>query len=432
MKPKGLRRALAQLGPLFRRGGVFLASNVANRAVPFLLLPVLTRYLSPADFGVVAMYTVALNLAVPLIGLSTESAVARQYFERDTLDFPRYVGNCLYIMGATVLLLAAVFAVAGPYLAAALAIPVPWLWTILLLAAAKFLTVLMLVLWQVQGRPLPYAALAGIQTLLAAGLSVWLIVGEGMDWRGRVLGDLVAYGLTALAAVALLARGRMVRGGPERSYLTHALKFGGGLLPHMYGALLIVATDRFFVTHMIGVDATGVFAAGAQIGMIIGVLEHSFNQAWVPWIYERLKRRDPADPARIRKITRAYNVGIVLIALGLAAIAPWFVDFFLGSAFAGAAGFILWFALGNAFSGMYKMVVNQIFYANRTHILGLITLATGLLNVALNYVLILLNGAVGAAQGTALALLFSYLATAWYSRRVMRAHYAPVAEPAPA
>jgi O-antigen/teichoic acid export membrane protein len=158
-----------------------------------------------------------------------------------------------------------------------------------------------------------------------------------------------------------------------------------------------------------------------QIGLIIGVLEQSFNQAWAPWLFERLSRKNPDDKQLIARITRWYNVGIITLALAIAAIAPWFLRFFVGRDFAGAGQFVLWLALGNAFSGMYKMVVNQIFYANKTHLLAWVTFVTGVANVGLTYALIRINGAVGAAQGTALALLLSYLMTAQLSRRVSRA-----------
>ncbi|HEX5869959.1 MAG TPA: polysaccharide biosynthesis C-terminal domain-containing protein, partial [Longimicrobium sp.] len=74
----------------------------------------------------------------------------------------------------------------------------------------------------------------------------------------------------------------------------------------------------------------------------------------------------------------------------------------------------------SAFEGMYKMVVNQIFYAGHTHWLAWITFGTGVVNVGLNWLLISINGAVGSAQATALAMLLSYLLTARLSRRLER------------
>ena len=51
-----------------RQAGVYTISNVVARAIPFLLLPLLTRYVSPADFGIVAMFFFVALLIEPLVG----------------------------------------------------------------------------------------------------------------------------------------------------------------------------------------------------------------------------------------------------------------------------------------------------------------------------------------------------------------------------
>jgi O-antigen/teichoic acid export membrane protein len=69
---------------------------------------------------------------------------------------------------------------------------------------------------------------------------------------------------------------------------------------------------------------------------------------------------------------------------------------------------------------MYYMVANYIFYAGATHMLAWITFATAVANVAFNYVLIKMHGAVGAAQASALALFTSFVLTWMLSARVYR------------
>ncbi len=403
---------------LFRTSGVYVFANVANRAIPFLLLPILTRYLSPEDYGIVAMYTVGAGIIAPLVSISTDVAIGRQYFERDRIDFANYVTNCLYIAGTATLGVATLVGIFGRPLARVLAIPIPWVWTLVPLGSARFLGKAALAIWQMQQRAKQYGAFLLVQTLLTFSLSVALIVGLDFDWRGRILGEIISICVTGCVALFLLYRQGWIKHGINRQHLTHALSFGGGLIPHIYGALLFASTDRVFITNMIGVGKTGLYSVGAQIATIITVLTHSFNQAWSPWLFANLKEGDPERLSRIPRLIRSYNVVIVVLALALAAIAPWFLGFFVGEEFGGAAPFVLWLALGAAFEGMYKMVVNQIYYANKTHILAVITLGTGLVNVVLNYAMIRWNGVVGAAQATAISMLLSYIWTARTSARV--------------
>ena len=39
---------------------IYTSSNILKSTLPFLLLPVLTRYLSPADYGIIATFEVLL------------------------------------------------------------------------------------------------------------------------------------------------------------------------------------------------------------------------------------------------------------------------------------------------------------------------------------------------------------------------------------
>ena len=83
---------------LFRSAGVYGTSNVIERAIPFLLMPVMTRFLSPSDYGVVAMFAVLVSLASPLVGLNLPGAIHRKYFDRENIDFAAYVSNCLVVV----------------------------------------------------------------------------------------------------------------------------------------------------------------------------------------------------------------------------------------------------------------------------------------------------------------------------------------------
>jgi len=67
---------------------------------------------------------------------------------------------------------------------------------------------------------------------------------------------------------------------------------------------------------------------------------------------------------------------------------------------------------------MYYMIANYIFYSKATHLLAAVTLSTAVLNIVLNYYLIKLNGAIGAAQASTLSLCAGFLLTWFLSSRV--------------
>jgi O-antigen/teichoic acid export membrane protein len=61
----------------------YAIGNVARRFVGFAMLPIYTRFLTPADYGVIGLLTFALALLEPLLGARLGWAVPRFYFEAE-------------------------------------------------------------------------------------------------------------------------------------------------------------------------------------------------------------------------------------------------------------------------------------------------------------------------------------------------------------
>ncbi len=405
---------------LLGSSSVYVASNLVGRVIPFLLLPVFSRYLDPESFGRIAMYTTALTLIAPIVGFTTEGAIGRQYFDRESIDLASYIATCLLftVISCATVTVALIFC--ARTLAPYLALPEKWVWTLAPVVAARYPFGVALTLLQAEKRPVAYAAFCFGQSLLGAAISLYLIVALHFAWQGRVLGEIAASIVVGTIGLFVVYGKYLAAGRWRTTYLAHALRFGGGLLPHTYGGLLISYTDRILITNMVGIADTGRYAIGAQVATLISILEHSFNQAWAPWLFERLKRRGPGDDGLVRRITQIYNFSILALALGLSILAWKFLGTILGQRYADSAHFVFWLSLGNAFNGMYKMVANQIFFANKTYLLSLVTFVAGVANVVLTYVLISAHGSIGAAQASAAALFLSYFLTARISSRVSR------------
>jgi len=406
---------------LVRSSGIYVASNVLNRAIPFILLPILTRYLSPEDFGRVTMFTLLVTLLLPVAGLNTDGAVARQFFEPDRGSFSRYVSSCFAILAATLAVAAVAIWLSSGVISSWSRLPIEWIYAGLLVAAGRFVSQVALSRWQMERRPWSYAVYSGLQTLIVFGVAVSLVVPYRGGWRGRMAADVIGITVTALAGVIVLWRAGWLAGRPSWPDARNALAFGAGLLPHVYGAALLTGvTDRLFITHLVGLDATGLYAVALQIAMVVTVLEHSVNQAWIPWLYARLTSNTAADHDLVRRITHWYYAGILAFALIFAWVAQRLVVLFVGPTFGGASQFVQWLALAAAFGGMYKMVVNQIFFVRRTYLLAIITFSVGTFNVVMTWVLVTRYGATGAARATAISQFALFAATAFVSHRLMR------------
>ena len=426
-----LRRVM-QSG-LARSSGVYGFSTLLNRAIPFLLLPVLTRYLSAEDVGKAALFMVAVNLTLPFVGVSTDSAVGRQYFDRERIDLPRYVTNCLYILVATAAIAQVLAFWLSGWLAAVFDMPAAWIWVVPLVAASRFVAGMMLTLWQVQDRTVSYAAYTLGLTAATFGLSIFFIVALRYGWQGRVLGDVLSIVPAGVVGVGLLWRGGWIRpGGLDRGDIAHALRYGGWVIPHVYGSTMMVSADRFFLTNTAGLGEMGLYAIAAQIASSVVVVAQAFNLAWNPWAYGRMKAGDPASLARVARVRRLSFAAIAGFAVALALVMPSVFAVFVGPEFGDAARFALWLTLGQAFMAMYILTVTPIFFAHKTHLLAAISMSVAVANLVYNYVLISMNGPVGAAQASALTTITLFVVTSRVAARVTRGLAADSGRGAPA
>lgn len=400
---------------LLRASAVYGASNVLQRAIPFLLLPVLSRYLSKADFGSMAMFAAVAAVATPLIGFNVSYGLRRRYYDLDRDALGSYIASCLAVLAAgSTAGLVLVGLLAGP-LQSLTALPRWWLMAAVAYAGAQVLILLPLTLWQVEHAALRYGTVQVIRSAALAGLTVVLVIVVGLSWQGAVAAMLA----TSLAVAALIAAPSLrhwIRWHVDAEHVRHALSYGGGLIPHTLGALAITNADRFFITHHVGAEETGVYWVGYQFGFIVALVADAFNRAWTPWLFERLEAGD-GDRAVVRRTYAAF-----LVFAGLAAIvtlaAPAVVALVLDPEVAGAERFVGWIALGFAFNGMYRVIAGYVYFFEKTVALSAITGLCAVLNLGLNAVFVPRVGAIGAAQATAAAFLLGFVLTWLLAQRV--------------
>jgi O-antigen/teichoic acid export membrane protein len=405
---------------LFKNAGTYTITSIINSAIPFLLMPVLTRYMSPSDYGLVAMFAVLVGFVSPFTGLSIHGAIQRQFYERERIDLPAYIFNCILILICSSAFVFFIFFIFSEPISRLSSIPKKWLWIVVTISIAQFITLINLSLWQAQYKSRIYGAYQIAQTTINIGLSVLFVMVLGMAWKGRInaqLFSVIAFGFLSLF---ILYKNGWIKPELKISYIRNALNFGVPLVPHALGATLMTITDRFFITNMVGLNATGLYSVGCQIGMVIALIGYSFNQAYSPWLFERLNQNNDEIKKMIVKITYAYFIIILILAIALSLIAPWFLSFFVGKSFDGAAIYVFWSSMGFAFNGMYLMVVNYIFFTEKTYILAWITFCCAILNIIFNYIFIKLNGSIGAAQATALSFFLSFVLTWKLSTRVYK------------
>ncbi len=406
-------RSLFLRSSLGRSAGIFTIMNVLVSGIPFIMLPILTRYLSPSDYGIVAMYQVLEAFLYPVAALGIHWAVHRQYFELDKHELAVYICNCFMVLFACTTIISLLLWCFSGFIAQWTSFPEQWLWAIPVTALCRTIhsTVIMLLLARV--RPFPYAFFQAILVGSVVALSLIFVVVFGMRWEGRVLGQVISFGVLGVLCTVYLWLTGWLRFSIRKEYVRHVLSFGSPLVPHEIGVNAINMGDRLFLANMVGVAETGIYVVAFQVSRVLSILEDSFNQAWMPWAFRHLKEGGRETKIKLVRITYACYVAMLILAAVLATASPWLLIPLVGADFLPATRFLVWLALGQAFYGMSKLVATYLFYVKKTSTLGWIAVLTVVSNFSLNYTLISAHGSVGAAEAFFGAYLLSFLLT-WH------------------
>jgi len=380
----------------------------------------MTRYLTTTDYGIVATFNVLLAMMTVFVGLNMNGAITVYFFKLNREDLKEYIGNVFFILFSSFTLFYIIAYILKSPISLITKFPEKWVPYIAIVALFQSFFAVAMSIWRVEQKPLSYGLFQITRTILNIILSIVFVVLLWWGWKGRLFGVVITSIIFGILSIFVIYKRRYIKFSFNKKYTKAALVFGIPLIPHSLSGWIKTSIDRIFINSMVNVSATGIYTVGYQVGMIIGLFATSFNKAWSPFLFEKLKKNSYSTKLKIVKFTYLYDIFIIALAFFLSFISPYFLKFFVGKEFHSSYKYVFWIALGYAANGMYFMVVNYIFYVKKTYILAWITFFSAIVNVILNYFLIKVNGPIGAAQATAISFFISFVLTWILSAKVYK------------
>lgn len=401
------------MSSFIKNSSIYVFSSIASAAIPFILLPILTRYLSPVEYGQVAMFTLFTTALAALVGLSVHGAANRRFFEDDTTkeELARFNGNCFFILLASALTALVVLLIIDSYLASYLDIPYEWIYLGLLSVFCSFILSLRLGQWQIRGKAKHYGILQISNAIVVLIFSLLFVVFFEFGALGRIYGIVVTSIIVGILAMVTLINDKLVHFKYNRDDINYALSFGIPLIPHVLGGFLLLSIDRLLINKELGLEMTGIYMVAVNLGAALNIIFNSINKAYSPWLFAQLIVAKQATKKTIVKNTYIYFVFLILMAFLSFYVASPVLKLIVGEQFHQAADILPLIITGQVFLGMYFMVTNYIYYVKKTKYLSYITVSSGGINVTLLLFLIPLYGISGAAMSFLIANLWQFLCT---------------------
>jgi O-antigen/teichoic acid export membrane protein len=402
-------------GQIVRSTATYAIADVVNKGIPFILLPVIARYLSPADYGLLTNFSVLTQILLALCALNTYSALSVSYFTLGKNGLPGYLSNLLYLI--------AILATSGLILSSLLSATIQqylgisrvWQLLALLTAFSTAVYTLYTALLRMQMKVILFSAVQVAQSLASSLLAIAFVVQLNWNWQGRALSITAAAAASMLFCIWSLRKDEQLFSRIRGAQIWNALSFGLPLLPHTLSFWIKTGMVKIFITNSIALT----------LGSLVGVFTDSFFSAYTPSMFKQLSLIDSLpehERATIRrtlvKNTYRFAVALFAVCVGSWVIMRVTIPVLFRGGYLDAIGFLPLVFLALYFDGLYGIVSGYVFYRRKTKVLGTITFLSSLLQVTLTLLFVKPFGLVGALYAHCLVSVLTFLAVFIHANRL--------------
>ncbi|HTK31671.1 MAG TPA: oligosaccharide flippase family protein [Candidatus Saccharimonadaceae bacterium] len=396
---------------------VYGLGQAGGRAVQLLLVPILTRALTPAAYGVSDLIVAYSQTVVLVLVFGMDGALARFFYqEPDRQARVRMVSTSLLFRVVTSVVTALALGLLAPMFAGALMSSAVYKKYVLIGAATIPFTLLVLFandVLRVTFQPTKFIALNIAQTVLTGGAAIYLVVGRHLGVVGVLYGKLIADLLCALFGLVLIRH--TIRPAFSREVLGRMLRLGAPLVPSGFAYGIILGVDRFVLQRTRSLDEVAVYAVAMKFFTIVTMGVSAFQLAYGPFAFARA--REPDSPRLFARVFGLYVVAAGFAGLFVSVFAPEALAVLVPAQYRAAATPAAWLAFAAVAQGAYSVASIGVVLALRTAWLFWSSTAAAAVAIAMQFALTPVLGAPGAAIATFMGYATSALITYGIAQR---------------
>jgi O-antigen/teichoic acid export membrane protein len=412
-----------KLKSLFRDLAIYGLGDVATSIVSFLLLPIYVRYLSPQDYGILALLLVVEVVAKIVFRWGLDASFMRMYYDcADDAARQRLTSTILFFLlavnGAWLLAALAVSPLASPRLFGVSGYTLALQVTLVNSFIGGFFFFPFHVL-RILGKPREFSALTFARSFSVVVLRLVMVVILGYGVLGVQLADLVV----TVAFTFVLARrlAPLIRLVFSRELLNEALEFGLPRVPHGVAQQTMAVADRYLLSLFVPLGDVGLYAVGASFGVALKLFLSAFEYAWAPFYFGAMN--EPNAKHLYRSATTYALAVLALATAGLSAVADDLVRLMTAPEFFGASRVVPWIAIGVTLQGVYLLTSIGLNITKHTGYYPIATALAAATSVGANLLLIPRFGMMGAAWSNVLAFGVQAAAAMRFSQRFYPMRY---------
>lgn len=412
--------------PLIKNSFIYVATDSINKAIPFLLLPIITHYIIPSEYGLITNFNVLVQILSVFCYSSTLAALPARFYRLDGEQIKKYVSNMLIINTLITILVLLLLLLFHQFIEIKLKISLLFqIGAIILVWSASIVNV-NLVLWRCEERAFAFGKYQISQSLLNAITTIVFVIIFLLGWKGRVYSYIFSSFVFGLFSLFLLRRKGYLELSISKDYIKQILYFGIPLIPLAISYWFKSGFDKIIITDLCGMAENGLYSVAMTLGAIVTMILSSFNGAYGPYVFKKLAYFDEStnnlinEKRQLVKLTYSFIVLMIFLIFIIYWISYAIIYFVYDSSYRESVRYLPYIMISQFFYGGYLMFVCYFYHCSKTKILGIVTFLLSVAQILLAYFLINNIGAIGVVIASALISFLTFVFVMIYATRIYK------------
>ena len=388
---------------------LYTIGEIIPRVLSFLLLPVLTKYLSTSDYGISSYTNTVVTFLYVLTTLSINTYALRNYYKVPTVaEKKALLGNIFVFLSGWGFVMLCIEALLLPVLLTAFSVQVPFYPYFLLALIINFFdvaSVIPLIAYRVHEDAKGFVLLSVGRTFLQYIFILVLVAYYKMGLLGSYLGRLGACLPFAIAYLAVIkSRGKF---NFNFSQIKEGLRFSLPLLPGALSYLVISMFDRVILERYVSLNELGLYSVASTLALTLNIVIQGLYRSFEQKIF-----REHGSAAYDKLVDTLYKVYITALFIPgflLILFVKQVLLFFTSPQYYGANIFVVYLVVAVIISGINTFYGTLLIADNRRKVVTYSSFISAFISFIANVLLIKYYGVIGACVASILSFLIVYV-----------------------
>ncbi|MGO1370466.1 MAG: lipopolysaccharide biosynthesis protein [Senegalia sp. (in: firmicutes)] len=302
---------------LLKGTSIYTISGVLTKAGSIIILPLLIRYLTPSEYGVIGALTPIVQIMSTILICGLNVAQMRNYNLNKKNET---IGSYIFTLNTFIILLSiTMYFILSNDFAKRLwgyifdlgEINFSYIKAYIILGSLDALIFMAISYFQMEKRYKRIGIGSIVSFIVNFGLTFLLIINFKMGVTGRILGILA--GKLFLISVHYLNYMKNSKFKFRKDFLKDSLAIGTPMILTGLLGTLINYSDRIILAKFSSLEVVGYYSLAYTGGLILLVFIDSFINAWTPVFYDKIEK-NKKDKSLVNTI-EIFIAGLVLVAI---------------------------------------------------------------------------------------------------------------------